>query len=130
MKFNEIYEGLLQGKKYRLDYWITNQYIYFDDDTSTIRSEDGDEYKLNSTQIMLSDTWKEYIEPINYEKCIGCLCWLYDLVDKGDKTLGILYKIDMESNKPFIKRYYNMNLAYKFCEPVKPDEIKFYKGEE
>ena len=21
MKFNEIYEGLLQGKKYRLSYW-------------------------------------------------------------------------------------------------------------
>lgn len=125
MKFNKIYEGLLHGKKYRLDYWITSQYIYFDDDTSTIRSEDGDEYKLNSTQIMLSDTWEEYIEPIDYSKYIGCLCWFWDDLEE-EKTIGILEYI---SNDNFP---YNCiaNLSYKHCRPVKPEEIKFYKEKE
>lgn len=130
MKFNEIYEGLLQGKKYRLNYWISTQYIYYDESTNTIRSDDNDEYKLNSAQIMLHDVWEEYIEPINYEKCIGCLCWLYDNEDSSDKSLGILKQQNKNEFKPFIKEYYTMNLAYRFCKPVKPEEIKFYKGEE
>lgn len=126
MRFNEIYEGLLQGKKYRLNYWITDQYIYYDDSTSSFKSEDGDEYKLNASQIMVHDTWEEYIEPINYEKCIDCLCWLWNDKNVIHPLIGILSEIDEDTCYKFINQ---SGVSYKYCIPVKPEEIKFYKGE-
>lgn len=74
MKFNEIYEGLLQGKKYRLDDWGKDCYIYFDKDLCKFKCSDNTVFTINNYNLMKEDTWQEYVELINYEKCIGCLC--------------------------------------------------------
>lgn len=128
MKFNEIYVGLIQGKKYRTTGWASREYIYYDKNRHMIVTESGIEYYLSTIQIMESD-WVEYFEPVDYEKCIGCLCWFWD-VDKGNSRLGELVEYHKDSRYPFVKRKRDgVCVAYKNCEPVKSGEVKFYNKE-
>lgn len=125
MKFNEIYEGLLQGKKYRLSYWEKNEYIYYHRETNTFRDDKDSKINLSTFNIMVDIAWEEYI---NRNEWVGCLCWFWE-EDKNAISLGVLTSYTANSEKPFTKTYNSKVLGYKHCEPVKPEEIKFY-GEE
>lgn len=127
MKFVDIYKGLLEGKRYKLDYWVTSQYIYFDKDTNSIRSKDNSEYKLNAAQIMVDDTWEEYVELIDYEKCIGCLCEFWNNDITQIRSIGIFLGISKLGGYKYKNQFGD---TYKYCKPIKPEEIKFYKEEE
>ena len=131
MKFNEIYEGLLQGKKYRLNYWKKDQYIYYNTSYGVFRNQFDVKVTFTVKELMTSNNWEEYIEDKTeiYYKYIGCLCYFYDKTDTKPYALGILDSIDLKYNKPFIRKIGNIKFAYTYCEPVKPEEIKFYKGD-
>lgn len=126
MKFVEIYEGLLQGKKYRKSDWDKSCYIYFDSDLCKFRYYDGTIFTMTNYSIMKSNNWEEYKEFINYEKCIGCLCKFWNVPLDSHTDYGILKRIDKYEEYCFVKENGNRS---RFCKPVKPEEIKFYNGE-
>lgn len=132
MKFNEIYEGLLQGKKYRLSYWKKDEFIYYNKTYGTFRNKFDVKVTFTVKELMTLNNWEEYKEDIydKYNKYIGCLCYFYDNTDIKPYVLGILDNIDIKHYKPFIRKLGNIKFAYTNCEPVKPEEIKFYKEKE
>lgn len=132
MKFNEIYEGLLQGKKYRLSYMNKNHYIYYNKTYGVFKDQSNKKVTFTIKTLMTSNDWEEYKEDKTeiYYKYIGCLCYFYDNSNVKHYVLGILDSIDLNYNKPFIRKVGNIKFAYSNCEPVKPEDIKFYKEKE
>lgn len=132
MRFNEIYEGLLQGKKYRLSCWNKNQYIYYNTSYGIFKNQFDVKITFTVKELMTINDWEEYKEDKTdiYNKYIGCLCYFYDNTDVKPYALGILDSININSNKPFIRKIGNIKFAYTNCEYVLPEDIKFYKGEE
>lgn len=124
MRFDEIHEGLLQGKKYRLSYWNEDEYIYYDVENGYFKDKNKNTVPLVAADIMANYAWEEYVEPINYEKCIGCLCWFWDGFEEN-KSLSRLISYDSEVRTPFMN---DKNFRFLNCKPAKPEEIKFYGG--
>lgn len=126
MKFIEIYEGLLQGKKYRLSYWEKDEYIYYHKETNTFKDDKDVKIDLTAFNIMTDIAWEEYIEPINYENCIGCLCRFWNdrsVAVNEAKSMGILTHYNSMADYKYTN---GIGLTFLYCEPVKPEEIKFY----
>ena len=99
MRFDEIYEGLLQGKKYRLSYWKKNQYIYYNKTYSVFRNQSEAKVILTTKNLMTLDNWEEYKEDIHdkYNKYIGCLCYFYDNIAMNKNCSWYYYT----GNRPF-----------------------------
>lgn len=76
-------------------------------------------------------TWRfetdEDDDPYEEERqWIGKLCWFWDS-DDDEKTLGVFDGISTSDILPYIKK--GCKPGYEHCEPVKPDDDIFYKGE-
>lgn len=67
--------------------------------------------------------WELYQEPIDWGYIIEnkCLCWFWDFENK--KYIGFLKSVD-EADPKFFKE---SAVYYKYCRPVRRDEVTFYE---
>ena len=61
--------------------------------------------------------------PVDKSKWIGCLCWFVG--DDGTEYIGILHAIrNGDDSYPYVCKN-GILRAFKYCRPVRRDEIKF-----
>lgn len=66
--------------------------------------------------------------PVDESKWIGCLCWFAD--DDGAEYIGILHETcNSDGFFPYVCRNEILR-AFKYCRPVRRDEVKFVEDME
>lgn len=71
---------------------------------------------------------KEITRPVDESKWIGCLCWFVD--DDETECIGILHAIrNGDDSYPYVCKN-GIFRAFKYCRPVRRDEIKFVEDME
>ena len=88
--------------------------------------KDG-EYIDSCAQIRVN--WRDKTEitrPVDETEWIGCLCWFWDR-NPEEKYLGVLNKINRDYYGPYEEVGGDY---YKYCRPVRRDEVKFVEDME
>ena len=123
----ELLPELRKGAKIRCTDWEPHCFVY---------CKNGVVYDQNE-QVMprltfshvVSDNWEIYKEPEpdwNYIIKNKCLCWFWDIVEEA-KIVGILCKINYDSEHQFVRNFDGAKIAYRNCSPVRRDEVTFYE---
>ena len=89
---------------------------------------DKDENYLYSYQFF-SINWRDKTEitrPVDETQWIGKLCWFWDR-NPEEKYLGVLNKINRDYYGPYEEVGGD---CYKYCRPVRRDEVKFVEDVE
>ena len=89
---------------------------------------DKDENYLYSYQFF-SINWRDKTEitrPVDETQWIGKLCWFWDR-NPEEKYLGVLNKINRDYYGPYEEVGGD---CYKYCRPVRRDEVKFVEDME
>lgn len=117
----ELKKEFEAGKKLRRKDWdeIPDQ-EYIINLNNVVCNQDGKTYTLTTIELY-ADDWE--VVPEDYTKYIGCLCWFGDIEDYLP-IIGVLTKISYNKDGKFIKEN---SCCWKYCRPVKPEEVKFYQ---
>lgn len=122
----ELLPEFRKGAKIRIKDWESDRYIYLKDDD--IFNEVGLIFDLSVYDIK-TDKWELYQEPEpDWDYIIEnkCLCWFWDVVEEA-KIIGILCKINNDGRNKFVRNFEGARLVYKYCRPVRRDEVTFYE---
>lgn len=126
----ELLPEFRKEAKIRIKKWEKESFIYYDGDVirdecdCPIFSEVAD-----WTDTLLSDKFELYQEPEpdwDYIIKNKCLCWFWDIVEEA-KIVGILCKINYDSEHKFVRNFDGAKIAYRNCRPVRRDEVTFYE---
>lgn len=117
----ELLPEFRNGAKIRLIGSRDGEYYYIKH--NVIYNQNGTPVKDFSLSVILSDVWELYQEPIDWGYIIEnkCLCWFWDFENK--KYIGFLKSVD-EADPKFFKE---SAVYYKYCRPVRRDEVTFYE---
>ena len=110
-----------KGAKIRKNYWNKCQYIYYKD--NNIYTHKNMCINLTANELV-TDYWELYhgSEP-DWQYIIDhkCLCWFWNNHHSADdEEIGFLHFVDERIEKKF-------NTLYKYCRPVRRDEVTFYE---
>ena len=121
----EVMPEFRKGAKIRCSNWDKESYIK--KENGLIVNEKGYIYDLSNSEI-LSQKWELYQEPIDWDYIIKnkCLCWFWDIIEEA-KIVGILCKINYDSEHKFVRDFDGAKIAYRNCLPVRRDEVAFYE---
>ena len=67
---------------------------------------------------------KEITRPVAESNLIGCLCWFWDYNEQP--RIAVMKRIDADTSYKYITTDGD---CYKYCRPVRRDEIKFVEDE-
>lgn len=127
----DLKDEILKGAKIRVPYWDAGDYITYKSVGCKFVTENGEDYDIE-TEILFSNEWELYQEPVDWERIINdrCLCWLWDDNFKW-AICGTLANVEKGSEYRFIMSDDAGNRSsYKHCRPVRRDEISFYDEKE
>lgn len=116
----ELLPEFRKGARIRRKDWDKDFYIYMRD--GFIYTKRGGLFKFEYEEFNTKD-WKFYQEPIDWDYIIKnkCLCWFWDFENK--KYIGFLKSVG-EADPKFFKE---SAVYYKYCRPVRRDEVTFYE---
>lgn len=125
---SELKQHLMSGGKIRRASW-KNPSEYLKKCYSNLEEfiNQDDVFTSINFQDAVADDWEIY-NTINYADCIGCIGFFSSTSDFKDARLDILEKYFGEGYVGKFKSK-SSNLWSHF-RPAKPEEIKFYQGEE
>lgn len=125
----ELLPEFRKGAKIKRECWSLIKFVHIKN--GKIVDEDGNHIDF-SDEAFISNDWKLYQEPIDWDYIIKnkCLCWFWD-DDDTDDVMAILVSVYKDS--PY--RYYCRDLAgcgssRKHFRPVRKDEVTFYEDAE
>ena len=128
----ELLPEFRKGAKIRCSDWdkerfiCYNGYVICDENGYPIFKEVSD-----WTDVLLSDKWELYQEPIDWQYIIDskCLCWFWDY-NESKKHIGILKSINKYETYKFsivTPDNYVSDISFVNCRPVRRDEVTFYE---
>lgn len=114
-----------KGAKIRQKCWNKAAYIEFKNNDVYYNNFFTKNDKVNISK----DDWELYQETIDWDYIIKnkCLCWFWD--DEGDKPVICVKMIEYGVGKFQLFRADNGS-CWKFCRPVRRDEVTFYEDGE
>lgn len=120
----ELLPVFRKGAKIRCKSWKAGEYIYIDKKGS-VMTEKRNIYILDNVDFT-SKYWELYQEPIDWEYIIKnkCLCQFWNPGEE-DCVRGVLLDYYKDDNFKFIS--YRPRGCFKFCRPVRKDEVTFYE---
>lgn len=119
----ELKQHLLSGGKIKRASWKNpSKYIRKCYSNCEDFINQNDAFIYIDFQDAVADDWENY-EPYPY---IGCLCRFWDC-DKVQYSIGILTKVEAGTDYSYVNQ---RGMSWLHCEPLKPEEIKFYQGEQ
>lgn len=124
----ELLPDFRKGAKIRCDYWDEGKYIQLKEDGYVYDDKD-DRMELSSLTIF-GKSWELYKEPeLDWDYIIKnkCLCWFWNPGEE-DCVRGVLLNYYKDDNFKFIS--YRPRGCFKFCRPVRKDEVTFYEDME
>lgn len=122
----ELLPEFRKGAKIRSSMWSKKAYIHLKD--GKILDESGLPYTIPAIAFHIND-WELYQEPIDWEYIIKnkCLCRFWNPGEE-DCVQGVLLNYYKDDNFKFIS--YRPRGCFKFCRPVRKDEVTFYEDVE
>lgn len=122
----ELLPAFRNGAKIRSSMWSKKAYIHLKD--GKILDESGLPYTIPAIAFHIND-WELYQEPIDWEYIIKnkCLCRFWNPGEE-DCVRGVLLNYYKDDNFKFIS--YRPRGCFKFCRPVRKDEVTFYEDME
>lgn len=126
----ELLPEFRNGAKIRLKEWDKDFYIHIK--SGRCWDERGARFSFQIDDLM-SGNWEFFKEPEpDWQKIIDnkCLCWFWDDEDETPKSASTLSRIDDTASHKFIKISGKISFGYKFCCPVRRDEVTFYEDKE
>ena len=122
----EVLLEFRKGAKIRSSMWSKKAYIHLKD--GKILDESGLPYTIPAIAFHIND-WELYQEPIDWEYIIKnkCLCRFWNPGEE-DCVRGVLFNYYKDDNFKFIS--YRPRGCFKFCRPVRKDEVTFYEDME
>lgn len=122
----EVLLEFRKGAKIRSSMWSKKAYIHLKD--GKILDESGLPYTIPAIAFHIND-WELYQEPIDWEYIIKnkCLCRFWNPGEE-DCVRGVLLNYYKDDNFKFIS--YRPRGCFKFCRPVRKDEVTFYEDME
>lgn len=122
----ELLPEFRKGAKIRRSMWSKKAYIHLKD--GKILDESGLPYTIPAIAFHIND-WELYQEPIDWEYIIKnkCLCRFWNPGEE-DCVQGVLLNYYKDDNFKFIS--YRPRGCFKFCRPVRKDEVTFYEDVE
>lgn len=122
----EVLPEFRKGAKIRSSMWSKKAYIHLKD--GKILDESGLPYTIPAIAFHIND-WELYQEPIDWEYIIKnkCLCRFWNPGEE-DCVRGVLLNYYKDDNFKFIS--YRPRGCFKFCRPVRKDEVTFYEDME
>lgn len=126
----ELLPEFRKGAKIRCKGWSKEKYIYIANyEAGVIRDEKGERVKLPFF-FAIDMMWELYIEPkeeIVWDYIIKnkCLCAFWN--KKDCEVLGFLKQRKAYNNGEFYMYFSLPGAMYKYCRPVRRDEVTFYE---
>ncbi len=124
----ELLPEFRKGAKIRKKSWDKRDYSYYKD--GRIYDRNNQAMYSFSAKALSYDGWEFYKEPEpNWQYIIEnkCLCWFWDDENETPKIASALSGIDDTVSHKFIKISDGLSFGYKFCRPVRRDEVNFYE---
>lgn len=123
----ELLPEFRKGAKIRLIGSRDDEYYYIKH--NVIYNQNGTPIKDFSLSMVMADIWELYQEPIDWEYIIKnkCLCRFWNPGEE-DCVRGVLLNYYKDDNFKFIS--YRPRGCFKFCRPVRKDEVTFYEDVE
>lgn len=119
---SELKQHLLSGGKVKRASWKNpSQYLRKCYSNCGNFINQNDVFTSIGFQDAVADDWEKY-ESHPY---IGCLCKFWD-DDRKYYSIGVLTKIEAGTEYSYINQ---RGVCWLHCEPLKPEEVKFYQGE-
>lgn len=117
----ELLPAFRNGAKIRSSMWSKKAYIHLKD--GKILDESGLPYTIPAIAFHIND-WELYQEPIDWNHIIinKCLCWFWE--SEGSKTIN---ELQYAGENEF---YDDCGRTWRYCRPVRKDEVSFYEDVE
>lgn len=113
----DLFDIFPNGVKKIYKYTPTNEIKFYD--------KDG-EYIDSCSHIRVNWHGKTLItRPVDETKLIGCLCWFWDYNEQP--RIAVMKRIDADTSYKYITTDGD---CYKYCRPVRRDEVKFVEDVE
>lgn len=117
-------DKIKEGFKIRRKCWKSlTAYIRYSSSAGKFTDDENPAYThIFGADEMFADDWELYVEPVDYNACIGCVGLFSDTKDFKSGRLDIL--VQRNANLTF-KAKFSGHWAY--FKPVKPEDLIFYK---
>lgn len=119
----ELFPEFRKGAKIRQTTWNNGEYIYLGEN-GIIYDERNKPFDFTNEELFAN--WEFYQEPIDWEYIIKnkCPCWFWDNDEDKFLQISVLKKIINNPCYPYLSA---SSMQYKYCRPVRRDEITFYE---
>lgn len=123
----ELLPEFRKGAKIRQPNWDNGEYIYLGEN-GIVYDERNKPFDFTNEELF--SEWELYQEPEpDWDSIIKnkCLCWFWDKREDY-KIAGILEKyFNLNNISRFIANIYEEEAGFRYCRPVRRDEVTFYE---